>query len=36
MTAVVPTGATTGLVTVTTPKATLQSNKKFRVTKSLD
>jgi uncharacterized repeat protein (TIGR03803 family) len=33
MTAVVPTGATTGLVTVTTPKATLQSNKKFRVTK---
>jgi uncharacterized repeat protein (TIGR03803 family) len=32
MTAVVPTGATTGLVTVTTPKATLQSNKKFRVT----
>jgi len=33
MTAVVPTGATTGLVTVTTPEATLQSNKKFRVTK---
>src|SRR5579863_4741028 len=33
MTAVVPTGATTGLVTVTTPKANLQSNKKFRVTK---
>src|SRR5580704_11971057 len=33
MTAVVPTGATTGLVTVTTAKATLQSNKKFRVTK---
>jgi uncharacterized repeat protein (TIGR03803 family) len=33
MTAVVPTGATTGLVTVTTPKATLQSNKKFGVTK---
>ena len=32
MTAVVPTGATTGLVIVTTPKATLQSNKKFRVT----
>jgi hypothetical protein len=32
MTAVVPTGATTGLVTVTTPKATLQSNKKFTVT----
>ena len=33
MIAVVPTGATTGLVTVTTPNATLQSNKKFRVTK---
>jgi len=33
MTAVVPAGATTGLVTVTTPKALLQSNKKFRVTK---
>ena len=33
MTAVVPTGATTGLVTVTTPKATLQSNKKFGVHK---
>ncbi len=33
MTAVVPTGATTGLVTVTTPEAALQSNKKFRVTK---
>ncbi len=32
MTAVVPAGATTGLVTVTTPKATLQSNKNFRVT----
>jgi uncharacterized repeat protein (TIGR03803 family) len=32
MTAAVPTGATTGLVTVTTPEATLQSNKKFRVT----
>jgi uncharacterized repeat protein (TIGR03803 family) len=32
MTAVVPKGASTGLVTVTTPKATLQSNKKFRVT----
>jgi len=33
MTAVVPTGATTGFVTVTTPTATLQSNRKFRVTK---
>jgi len=33
MTAVVPTGATTGPVTVTTPKALLQGNKKFRVTK---
>lgn len=33
MTAVVPTGATTGLVIVTTPKATLQSNKKFGVPK---
>jgi uncharacterized repeat protein (TIGR03803 family) len=32
MTAVVPTGATAGLVTVTTPKATLQSNKNFSVT----
>ena len=32
MTAVVPTGATTGLVTVTTPKAMLQSNKKLGVT----
>jgi IPT/TIG domain len=32
ITAVVPTGATTGLVTVTTPDATLQSNKKFRLT----
>jgi|HubBroStandDraft_2_1064218.scaffolds.fasta_scaffold70781_2 uncharacterized repeat protein (TIGR03803 family) len=32
MTAVVPTGATAGFVTVATPKATLQSNKKFRVT----
>lgn len=31
MTAVVPTGATTGLVTVTAPKVTLQSNKKFGV-----
>jgi uncharacterized repeat protein (TIGR03803 family) len=33
MTAVVPTAATTGLVTVTTPSGTLQSNKNFRVTK---
>jgi hypothetical protein len=33
MTAVVPIGATTGLVTVTTPKALLKSNKKFKVTK---
>ena len=33
MTAVVPTGATTGIVTVTTPKAMLQSIKKFGVTK---
>jgi len=33
MTAVVPTGATTGLVTVITPKAALRSNKKFGVTK---
>jgi uncharacterized repeat protein (TIGR03803 family) len=33
MTAVVPTGTTAGLVTVTTPKALLKSNKKFRVTK---
>jgi hypothetical protein len=32
MTAVVPTGATTGLVTVITPKAALRSNKKFGVT----
>jgi len=32
MTAVVPTGATTGLVTVTTPNGTLQSNKNFSVT----
>jgi hypothetical protein len=31
MTAVVPTGATAGLVTVTTPKALLKSNRKFRV-----
>jgi uncharacterized repeat protein (TIGR03803 family) len=33
MTAVVPAGATTGTVTVTTPKATLQSSKKFGVIK---
>jgi uncharacterized repeat protein (TIGR03803 family) len=33
MTAKVPEGATTGFVTVTTPKETLKSNKKFRVTK---
>jgi hypothetical protein len=31
LTAVVPTGATAGLVTVTTPKALLKSNRKFRV-----
>jgi uncharacterized repeat protein (TIGR03803 family) len=31
VTAVVPTGATTGFVTVTTPKGKLTSNKKFRV-----
>jgi uncharacterized repeat protein (TIGR03803 family) len=31
LTAVVPTGATTGFVTVTTPKGKLTSNKKFRV-----
>jgi hypothetical protein len=31
ITATVPTGATTGFVTVTTPIATLTSNKKFRV-----
>lgn len=31
MTATVPEGATTGFVTVTTPTATLQSNRKFRV-----
>ena len=36
MTAVVPTGATTGLVTVTTPTAALQSNQNFRVTDKLD
>jgi uncharacterized repeat protein (TIGR03803 family) len=33
MTAVVPTAATTGLVTVTGPSGTLKSNKNFRVTK---
>jgi uncharacterized repeat protein (TIGR03803 family) len=33
ITVVVPTGATTGFVTVTTPTATLKSNKIFRVTK---
>lgn len=32
LTAVVPSGATTGLVTVTTPKGTLTSNKKFTKT----
>jgi len=32
MTAVVPAAATTGLVTVTTPSAALQSNQNFRVT----
>jgi hypothetical protein len=31
LTAIVPTGATTGFVTVTTPKGKLASNKKFRV-----
>jgi uncharacterized repeat protein (TIGR03803 family) len=31
LTATVPTGATTGFVTVTTPKRKLKSNKKFRV-----
>jgi uncharacterized repeat protein (TIGR03803 family) len=31
LTATVPSGATTGLVTVTTPSATLKSNQKFRV-----
>ena len=31
LTAVVPKGATTGFVTVTTPNTTLKSNKKFRV-----
>jgi hypothetical protein len=31
LTAVVPAGATTGFVTVTTPKGQLTSNKKFRV-----
>jgi uncharacterized repeat protein (TIGR03803 family) len=33
MTATVPTGATTGFVTVTTPTATLKSNRKFQVLK---
>jgi uncharacterized repeat protein (TIGR03803 family) len=33
LTAVVPSGATTGFVTVTTPSGTLQSNRAFRVTK---
>jgi uncharacterized repeat protein (TIGR03803 family) len=32
LTATTPSGATTGLVTVTTPSATLNSNQKFRVT----
>lgn len=32
ITTTVPTGATTGFVTVTTPKGTLKSNRKFRVT----
>jgi uncharacterized repeat protein (TIGR03803 family) len=32
LTATVPTGATTGFVTVTTPSGTLTSNKQFRVT----
>jgi hypothetical protein len=31
MTAVVPTGATTGPVVVTTPTATLTSNKNFQI-----
>jgi hypothetical protein len=31
LTAVVPKGATTGFLTVTTPKGKLTSNKKFRV-----
>ena len=31
LTAIVPSGATTGFVTVTTPKGKLKSNKKFRV-----
>jgi hypothetical protein len=31
LTAIVPKGATTGFVTVTTPKGKLTSNKKFRV-----
>ena len=32
LTATVPDGATTGLITVTTPSATLTSNKQFQVT----
>ncbi len=32
LTAIVPDGATTGFVTVTTPGGTLKSNRKFRVT----
>jgi uncharacterized repeat protein (TIGR03803 family) len=32
LTATVPAGATTGVVTVTTPSATLKSNQKFRIT----
>jgi hypothetical protein len=32
ITTTVPSGATTGFVTVTTPKGTLKSNTKFRVT----
>jgi uncharacterized repeat protein (TIGR03803 family) len=32
ITTTVPTGATTGFVTVTTPRGTLKSNRKFRVT----
>jgi hypothetical protein len=33
LTAHVPSGATTGFVTVTTPGGTLKSNREFRVTK---
>jgi hypothetical protein len=32
LTAIVPSGATTGFVRVTTPSGALRSNKKFRVT----